>query len=427
MRLVTYRDSEGRPWCDPCRRRDQAEPCSGCGRTTIVTARDPTGPWCGTCWETVRPGPTCVDCGERPSTPATEADGADRCVPCRAAARVPCARCGDLARAERRRPEGPVCLACVDAVRSTHEPCHQCGRTAAVFRRENAGPTCPDCAGVNFTYRCPTCAAMGRLLRGHCPSCTAERELVKTFTQPDGQPATGFTALAELLARYDNPYSLCLYLRRPGGQLIRNMVTGELACSHEGLDELQQTTAVQHLRGLLVLAEILPPREEQLALLARDIQHLLADVTHPLHRTVLSRYARWHLMPLAHQRTDHDTGFTQYQCENLRRHLRTARRLLDDLHRHGMPLADITQAVIDRWLIRNRPRQNYARAFLLWAADAGLAPTEVAIGTSARTGERNIMSETERVLLAVELETDDTLAISDRVAGCLVLQYGQPC
>jgi hypothetical protein len=92
-----------------------------------------------------------------------------------------------------------------------------------------------------------------------------------------------------------------------------------------------------------------------------------------------------------------------------------------------MPLADITQAVIDRWLIRNRPRQNYARAFLLWAADAGLAPTEVAIGTSARTGERNIMSETERVLLAVELETDDTLAISDRVAGCLVLQYGQPC
>jgi len=39
--------------------------------------------------------------------------------------------------------------------------------------------------------------------------------------------------------------------------------------------ELRQTTAVQHLRGLLVLAEILEPREEELAQLTRDFQTLL--------------------------------------------------------------------------------------------------------------------------------------------------------
>jgi hypothetical protein len=56
-----------------------------------------------------------------------------------------------------------------------------------------------------------------------------------------------------------------------------------------------------------------------------------------------------------------------------------------------------------------------------------MAPTHVAIGTSRHTGDRQIMSDTDRVLLAVKLETDDTVPLADRVAGCLVLQYGQSC
>lgn len=233
--------------------------------------------------------------------------------------------------------------------------------------------------------------------------------------------------LAELLARYDNPYSLCLYLRRPGGQLIRRIVAGELVCSHEALDALAQTTAVQHLRGLLVLAEILPSREEELAQFTRDIHHCLARVANTQDRTMLARYARWHLMPLAHQRADQDTDLTRYQREHLRRQLETARLLLGWLRTRDVHLSSLTQPRVDRWLLQHRPRQRYARPFLLWAASAGLAPAEVAIGTSARTGDREVMSDTDRVLLAVRLETDDTVALVDRVAGCLVLQYGQPC
>ncbi|MFE7244243.1 hypothetical protein [Streptomyces sp. NPDC057580] len=37
--------------------------------------------------------------------------------------------------------------------------------------------------------------------------------------------------LAQVLEQYDNPYSLVLYVRRPGGQLI-----GDLECTHEALD-----------------------------------------------------------------------------------------------------------------------------------------------------------------------------------------------
>ncbi|MEY2231615.1 hypothetical protein [Streptomyces sp. BF23-19] len=35
------------------------------------------------------------------------------------------------------------------------------------------------------------------------------------------------------------------------------------------------------------------------------------------------------------------------------------------------------------------------------------------------------MSDADRILTALNLETDDSLHIFDRVAGCLVLQYGQ--
>jgi len=426
-RLVAYRDADSQPWCDGCRRQTQAEPCSGCGTHKVVCARDHNGPWCKACWETVRPGPPCTDCGQRPSMSALAADGVARCVPCYLAAQVPCARCGTTARAERHWPEGPVCLSCVDAVRLTHEHCSRCGQLAGVFHRELAGPLCPDCAGVTFSYRCPTCGAMDRLLRGQCPPCTARRDLVELLTQPDGQPAAWLTPLAELLENYDNPYSLCLYLRRPGGHLIRRMVTGELVCSHEALDELRQTTAVQHLRSLLVLAEILEPRDEELAQFIRDVQTALARTTDQQDKTILARYVRWHLMPLAHQRAERDASFTRYQREHLRRTLYAARLLLSDLRARGIRLAALTQPVVDHWLIRNRSRQRYARPFLLWAATSGLAPAHVAIGTSAHTGSREIMSDTDRVLLSIKLETDDTLALADRVAGCLILQYGQSC
>lgn len=150
-RLVAYRDADGEPWCDGCRRQTLAEPCSGCGVHKVVCARDHNGPWCKACWEVVRPGPPCTDCGQRPSMSVPATDGVARCVPCYLAAQVPCTRCGTTARAERHWPEGPVCLSCVDAVRLTHEHCHCCGQLAAVFRREPAGPLCPDCAGVTFS------------------------------------------------------------------------------------------------------------------------------------------------------------------------------------------------------------------------------------------------------------------------------------
>ncbi|WHT22967.1 hypothetical protein N8J89_18420 [Crossiella sp. CA-258035] len=157
-----------------------------------------------------------------------------------------------------------------------------------MFRREPAGPVCPDCAGVQLSCRCPTCGAMGRLLRGHCLSCTASRDLVEMFTQPDGQPASALAPVAELLAHYDNPHSLILYLRRPGGQPIRRIVTGELACSHETLDACSDHGSAASARVARARRDP-ATREEELAQFTRDIHHCSARVTSRQDRTILGR------------------------------------------------------------------------------------------------------------------------------------------
>ncbi|MCX4785584.1 hypothetical protein OG369_05175 [Streptomyces sp. NBC_01221] len=97
-------------------------------------------------------------------------------------------------------------------------------------------------------------------------------EIEETFTAPGNRPDTRLIPLAEELARYDNPHTVLDYLRqKAGGKLIRKMVTGELDCSHEALDSLPQTNSVAHLRNLLVLTEVLPARDEQLAQFQLDI------------------------------------------------------------------------------------------------------------------------------------------------------------
>lgn len=129
-------------------------------------------------------------------------------------------------------------------------------------------------------------------------------------------------------------------------------------------------------------------------------------------------------MPLAHHRLDRE-GFNRYQRENLRRKLQTARLLLDYIRRRSRTLDNVTQTLVDRWLIANKSRQNHARSFLLWAATSHLIPETVAIASATRTIDRSIMSDADRILTALRLETDDSEHITDRVAGCLVLQYGQ--
>lgn len=55
----------------------------------------------------------------------------------------------------------------------------------------------------------------------------------------------------------------------------------------------------------------------------------------------------------------------------------------------------------------------------------GDAPRHVAVSALITGEDRSIMNDADRLLLAHRLEHDDAATLADRVAGCLLLQYGQ--
>jgi hypothetical protein len=120
---------------------------------------------------------------------------------------------------------------------------------------------------------------MGRIhSRGLCPPCRARHRLDELFATASDQLAVELGPLREHLASYPNPYGLIGYLTGTRGRLIHRLLTGELRCTHDDLDQLRQTGAVTRLRGPLIAAGLLPSREENLIRVHARAQALLDDV-----------------------------------------------------------------------------------------------------------------------------------------------------
>lgn len=426
VRPVVTRGESG-PQCAVCWRRGRKEPCTSCGRVMTVIGRPAGKPYCRTCWWKHRPAEVmCQECGKYPPAATPAVDGVARCHGCYNAMQAQCARCGSLARVHRHWPEGPVCLACVDAVRYTHAGCSQCGQLRPVFRTGPHGAVCPECAGVAMSYTCRTCGSMGRIHgQGQCPACRALTVLNELLTPPEGRSSEWLAPLAEELVGYQNPYTMIHYIKGPGGRLIRRLVTGELGCTHAALDELRQTRSVEYLRGLLVLVGLLPPRDEELALARNQLQVRLAAVPHQEDRLLLTRWARWRLLPYLHKQPEHDGSENFSARTYVLAQFKTAAMFLAYLREQDMRLADCTQPVIDRWVSQQHWRRGHLRRFVSWAADQDLAPRHLDIANVTWADDRPVTSDDDRILLAVDLERDETVSVPDRIAGCLVLQYGQ--
>jgi integrase len=106
-----------------------------------------------------------------------------------------------------------------------------------------------------------------------------------------------------------------------------------------------------------------------------------------------------------------------------RNNIRAAASLLAWLRGRGTELAACGQADIDQWL-RTGPSACLARDFLAWAASRGHCQ-RVSIPAPPRpTGPA--ISQDQRWTLTARLLHDTALDPTDRVAGCLLLLYGQP-
>ncbi|WP_307671993.1 hypothetical protein [Streptomyces sp. V4I2] len=75
--------------------------------------------------------------------------------------------------------------------------------------------------------------------------------------------------LADVLSDAPNPYPVLAWLRRsPAARLLGHLVTAPGELDHAALDALPQGHATTYVRSLLTTAGLLPPRDENLALLS---------------------------------------------------------------------------------------------------------------------------------------------------------------
>ena len=103
----------------------------------------------------------------------------------------------------------------------------------------------------------------------------------------------------------------------------------------------------------------------------------------------------------------------------------TAAQFAAALGENGLTLAEVTQSHLDAWLVELPSHRSALRAFVQWAAGHRYLGAELEVPAAASRERRAAMDDVERLQLARQLlreRADDPPA---RLAGVLVLLFGQ--
>ena len=133
-------------------------------------------------------------------------------------------------------------------------------------------------------------------------------------------------------------------------------------------------------------------------------------------------YATWQVMRRL-RASAAGTSRPRTPTAHARNNIRAAVSFLGWLQDHGTTLAACGQADIDQWL-RTGPSACLTRDFLTWAAARGHSCPLTIPAPPRATGPA--ISQDQRWTHTTRMLNDTALDPTDRVAGCLLLLYGQP-
>jgi hypothetical protein len=399
--------------------------CRGCGQPLPPPVRrraDRRG-LCRTC-RRLRVA-TCSLCGiERLCRFAAMAHPVCRyCVPERTRE---CAACGQHKRMAAATERGLICSDCARYAARGRPRCRDCRRANFPAAWVGGAPLCSQCAGIKYPIsNCAHCGEPRTRWRGRlCPPCALADSLDRLRAAGDPAAVARLAPFLDSLKRHGHPTTVIGWLvRSRGAPVLRAMIAGEIPVSHEALDQHDVGQATAYLRSWLVAEAVLEPREELLARFDRWAQRALQALGEHPDRTPVAAYARWKLSPdLARKLRRGQARASTHKAFHAK--LRDAISFTRSLHERGLTLQDARQAHVDAWVAAHPSRAVPTRAFLDWAHHAGLIPRLHVPRTPPRTTNPPIDHAT-RVELARSLLSDDTIELPIRIAGTLLLLYGQ--
>ena len=422
IKPVAGRDSGRRPVCARCADRPQRQ-CGRCGRTRRIARRahGDQPDICDGCFQL--PEAICAGCGRRRPCgfAGTNTPICTRCAPRRS---VTCTRCGQDKPPAANRAEGPVCDPCYTAALRHRGVCASCQTERRLVAP--TGPdatTCADCAGLAVTHACIDCGLEDKLYERHrCQRCALRRRTGELLRAGGEAIPPELVTVHDAITATATPRTALNWLRNgAGAAVLADLAAGTTPISHAALDAHPRRRGADYLRHVLVAAGMLPARDEPLARLEAWVATLLTAVQQPEHRRLLHAYATWRVLRRLRRRAARNTagptptGYSRTQ-------LLVATRFLAWLDQTGPTLARCRQRDVDTWLAKG-PAGYPVRDFLDWAAEHHHCPTLLVPALGRTTGAAT-EADTRWALIA-RLLHDDTLELTDRVAGAFLLCYGQ--
>jgi len=424
VKPIAGRDEQNRPFCARCADRPQ-RPCGRCGRTRRIARRahDGVPDICDGCYQ--MPDAVCSRCRRR--RPCSFAAGPEPiCTGCATRSTAVCAHCGADRPPTARWPEGPVCDPCYNAALRHRGTCSTCRAQRRLVDPPGPGATtCADCAGVpSAAHTCTGCGIEDKLYeQGRCAPCALRRRTRDLLRAGAEQIPPELAPVYEAITTTDAPRTALNWLRNgAGARLLSEIASGTTACTHHALDTHARPQAAGYLRAVLVANQVLPARDERLATAEKFLAQTLAGITREHDRRLVHAYATWRVLRRLRVSAEHaarERSYTRHAHMNIS----AAVVFLNWLGDHGATLGDVGQGDVDTYLTGGSARYR-VRDFLQWAA-AGRHAQHLEVPTLGRTPGQPAACGEERWAQVARLLHDDTIEITDRVAGALLLIYGQ--
>lgn len=321
---------------------------------------------------------------------------------------------------------GSICNPCYSHFRRNPSPCPSCGITKVLaFLDVLENKVCATCAGLPARFACKTCGSEEQLTGSQCGPCRLQDRARQLLSNPDGNINPDLQGFYEQLLGAPDSRSVVRWLKRPLiADVLQAMAQGDLAVSHQTLDNLEQTPRIHYLRRVLVNAGTLPPINFFLNDYELWARSFIAEL--PISQAnILRRYNRWFVLRSLRRHTVDDA--TDAWSAGLRKtELRTIAKFIAWCEMNGLSLGEAKQHELEFYLARQSPSvSDVLRTFVRWARRNKIATALRPIEPRPRT-PRPAMSEKDRWIWIDRLLVDEAIDLRARITGLFVLAFAQP-